>query len=211
MVVSDVPIDTFSELKTSIADFLNRADLTAVIPSFIALAEADINRQVRDWRMEKRVIGDIDTRFSSIPTDWVETMRFHLTGGGTSALTLISHAALLEEKERAEDAGGRPRYYAMTGAQFEFFPVPDGTYPSELVYLGKIPALSDAAPTNWLLTNYPDVYLYGSLAHSAPYLKEDERVTIWANLYQSAVDSLNQASDAARYSGRGLKMKTRGY
>lgn len=49
-------ITTYTELKSAIADFLNRDDLETVAPTFIALAEADINRRLRHWRMEKRAI-----------------------------------------------------------------------------------------------------------------------------------------------------------
>jgi hypothetical protein len=97
----------------------------------------------------------------------------------------------------------------MTGAQFELYPVPDDIYTGELLYFAKIPALSDAATTNWLLTDSPDAYLYGALVHSAPYLKDDARIQVWAALYQSAIDNLNASSDNARHSGTGLRMKIR--
>ena len=204
-------ITTYATLKTAIADFLNRDDLTSVIPTFIALAEADMQRKLRHWRMETRATAQLDTQFSAIPADWVETIRFYLTTGETSRLELISQAELIDRKEADSNVNGRPNYYAMTGAQFELYPIPDGTYASELLYFAKIPALSDSATTNWLLTNAPDVYLYGALIHSAPYLKDDARIQIWAALYQSAIDNLNNSSNDARHSGTGLRMKIRSF
>ena len=56
-----MPITTYTELKAAIADFLNRDDLSAVVPTFISLAEADIQRRVRHWRMEKRSTAELDT------------------------------------------------------------------------------------------------------------------------------------------------------
>jgi hypothetical protein len=202
-------ITTYALLKTAVADFLNRDDLTSVVPTFIALAEADMQRKVRHWRMEKRATAQLDTQFSAIPSDWVETIRFYLTTGETSRLELISQAELLDRKQAASAVVNRPRYYAMTGAQFELYPVPDDIYTGELLYFAKIPALSDAATTNWLLTDSPDAYLYGALVHSAPYLKDDARIQVWAALYQSAIDNLNASSDNARHSGTGLRMKIR--
>jgi len=70
--------------------------------------------------------------------------------------------------------------------------------------------LSDTNSDNWLLLEAPDVYLYGALLHSAPYLAEDQRVAVWAQLYSAAVMQLNEASESARYSGSGLTMKVRG-
>jgi hypothetical protein len=204
-------ITTYATLKTAVADFLNRDDLTSVVPTFIALAEADMQRKVRHWRMETRSTAQLDTQFSAIPSDWVETIRFYLTTGETSRLELISQAEMIDRKEADSNVTGRPYYYAMTGSQFELYPVPDGTYAGELLYYAKIPALSDSATTNWLLTNAPDAYLYGALIHSAPYLKDDARIQIWAALYQSAIDGLNTSSNDARHSGTGLRMKIRSF
>lgn len=204
-------IANYSQLKTAVADFLNRDDLTSVVPTFIALAEADMQRKVRHWRMETRSTAQLDTQFSAIPSDWVETIRFYLTTGETSRLELISQAEMIDRKEADSNVTGRPYYYAMTGSQFELYPVPDGTYAGELLYYAKIPALSDSATTNWLLTNAPDAYLYGALIHSAPYLKDDARIQIWAGLYQSAIDGLNTSSNDARHSGTGLRMKIRSF
>jgi hypothetical protein len=204
-------ITNYATLKTAIADFLNRDDLTSVVPTFIALAEADIQRKVRHWRMETRSTAQLDTQFSAIPSDWLETIRFYLTTGETSRLELISQAEMIDRKEADGNLSGTPAYYAMTGAQFELYPVPDGTYAGELLYFAKVPALSDSATTNWLLTNAPDAYLYGALIHSAPYLKDDARIQVWAALYQSAIDSLNDSSNDARHSGTGLRLKIRSF
>jgi hypothetical protein len=66
------------------------------------------------------------------------------------------------------------------------------------VFYSKIPALSDSNTTNWLLTASPDIYLYGSLMQSAPYLRDDDRVGIWASLYQKAIDDLNISNERTR-------------
>ena len=71
-------ISTYSELKTSIANWLNRDDLTSVIPDFIALNEADMDRRIRHWRMEQRATATIDTRYTALPSDFMEAVRFHL-------------------------------------------------------------------------------------------------------------------------------------
>jgi hypothetical protein len=203
-------IATYDELKTAIADFLNREDLTSAIANFVSLAETGINRRLRHWRMQKRSVAVIDAQYATVPSDWLSSMRFYTTDAGTRPLDLISHAELLDRRSERNDRVGRPTHYAVTGGQFEFFPTPDAAYNAELVYFARVPALSDVAPTNWLLTEAADVYLYGALTHSAPFLAEDARLATWAALYQSALDSLGAASDEARYSGVGLRMKIRG-
>jgi len=204
-------LNTFTALKASIADFLNRDDLTAVIPDFITLAEAQINRDVRHWKMEARSSGQQDPadEYMQIPADWVETIRLHLTGTGTSVVNLISRDAMADKRQGDEDTTGTPMYYTHADGQFQLYPTPNATTDFELLYYQKIPSLSSNAD-NWLLLDSPDVYLYGALLHSAPYLAEDERVAIWAQMYSASVARLNEASESARYSGSGLKLKIRG-
>jgi len=204
-------INTYAGLQSAVADFLNRSDLTATVPTFIALAEADIARRVRHWRMEERVAVSYGAQFEDIPTDWVETISLHLTNAdGPHQLDLASRADLMDLRFRSGDVGGRPIYYAMSANQFELYPKPDEAYAGELLYVAKIPTLSDSATTSWLLTEAPDAYLYGALVHSAPYLKEDARATTWAAMYQSAIDGLNTASNKSKFSGTGLRMKIKG-
>jgi hypothetical protein len=204
-------LTNYTGLKASIADFLNRDDLTSVIPDFVALAEAQINRDVRHWRMEARSSGQQDPadEYMQIPADWVETIRLHLTGTGTSVVNLVSRDAMADKRAAQENAAGTPRMYTHANGQFQLFPTPDATTNFELLYYQKIPSLITNTD-NWLLLEAPDVYLYGALLHSAPYLAEDARLAVWAQLYSAAIQRLNQTSEDAMFSGSGLTLKVRG-
>ena len=205
-------LTTYTELKASLADFLNRDDLTAVIADFITLAESQINRDVRHWKMEARSSGQQagGDEYMQIPADWVESIRLHLTGSGTSAVNLISRDAMADKRGKNEDTSGTPIYYTHADGQFQLYPTPSADTDFELLYIQKLDALSGSNADNWLLLEAPDVYLYGALIHSAPYLVEDERVAIWAQMYSASVARLNEASESARFSGSGLRLKVRG-
>lgn len=190
-------ISTYAQLKAAVSDFLNREDLTAVVPTFIALCEAGLNRNLRHWRMEARAVTALNEPFELLPTDWVETIRFSVVGGGE--IKLVGPSEMMDMKSRQEPAGA-PRFFSITAGQIELHPEPT-TQEGELVYYSKIPALSDAEPTNWLLEIAPDLYLYGSLMHSAPYLKDDPRLGVWGQLYGAALEELNNESKRARLSG----------
>jgi len=204
-------ITTYAELKTAITDFLNRDDIDSVASTFVSLAETDMQRRIRHWRMEKRSTAEIDTQYSAIPADFLEVIRFHVTSGDTKPLELISQAELLDRKRKNLNTSGSPSYYAITAGEIEVYPVPDGTYTAELYYYAAIPALSDSNTTNWLLDAYKDAYLYGSLVHSAPYLKEDGRIQTWAALYANAVDAINAESEKSKFGGAGRRLKIRAY
>jgi len=204
-------ISTYAELQSSIANFLNRDDLTATIPDFIALAESSISNELRHWRMETRAETTLDGQFTGIPSDWLSTIRFHLDNTGTTDVRYLPRAEMQRIRSEQDDATGIPEYYGHNAGQFEVFPTPDGSYSSILLYYAKVPTLSDSATTNWLLTHYPDVYLYGALLHSAPYLKEDQRAQTWAALYTSAVERVNDASSKSTASGSGLRLNIKAY
>jgi len=206
-------ITNYTNLQTTIADFLNRDDLTSVIPTFIQLAEGQMNREVRHYKMEARSNGQQTggDQYMQVPADWLETIRLHLTSSGTSALTLMSRAAIADIRAKNENVSTvLPYYYCHSDGQFELYPTPVEDTDFELLYYQKIPNLSSSVTTNWLLTDAPDVYLYGALLHSAPYLAEDARVAVWAQMYSAAVQNVNNASEKARYSGSGMTLKVRG-
>ena len=204
-------ITNYTNLQSTIADYLNRDDLTSIIPTFIQLAESQLNRDVRHYEMEARstAVQDAGDEYMQVPSTWIENIRAHVQGGGTTPLNLISRAAMADKRAGQNDTSGRPQYYCMADGQFQLYPTPDAEYTIELLFYEKIPALSSSS-TNWLLEEYPDAYLYGSLMHSAPYLAEDERTTVWTQLYAAAVQRLNQSSEQARMSGSGLTLKVRG-
>jgi len=204
-------ITTYAELKSSIANWLNRDDLTSVIPDFISLTEAGINRDLRHCKMVNRVDATLDSRYVQMPADWIETVRFGITSGTTYRLELISRDDMLEYRERNSDVAGRPRFYANIGDTIEVFPTPDGEYTMQLQYYAKTPELSDSNADNWLLRDAPDVYLYGALIQSAPYLNDDARAETWAALYSAAMQSLQKASDDTRFAGSGLRMRVTSY
>lgn len=204
-------LTTYDELKDSIADFLNRDDLTSVIPDFITLAEADMNRGLRHWRQEKRSTAELDTQYSAIPADFMEAIRFYITSNDTSPLELISQSEMVDRRYRSGDTSGKPAYYAVTAGEIEVYPTPDGTYDAELYYYSRITALSASNTSNWVLEYFPDAYLYGALVHSAPYLKDDARTQVWASLYANAISAINAESEKSKFGGSGRRMKIRSY
>ena len=203
----------YTDLKAEIAEFLNRDDLTSIIPTFISLAEAEFQRVIRHWKMEQRATGQQTggDQYMQIPADWLETIRMHIVGSGTSAITMQSRAAIADIRAKNEDVSTKaPYYYCHADSQFELYPTPAEDTDIELLYYQKIPVLSASNATNWLLDEAPDLYLYGALKHSAPYLAEDARVAVWKDLYSEAVLGTNIAAERSRYSGSGMTLKLRG-
>ena len=191
-------LGTYSDLLASTADFLNRSDLTSVIPDFVTMAEADLNRTLRVREMSVRTRAPIDSQYVKLPADFLGMRNIDLL---TDPITPMTYKNLQNlDIHRVGDATGKPIYYSIMQNNIEFAPVPDGDYTIEIVYYQKVPPLS-ANTTNWLLDAHPDAYLYGTLQHSAPYLQSDERVGIWAGKYMQIIEQITTSDEKAKFSG----------
>ena len=194
---------SYDGLKASLADFLNRTDLAAAIPDFIRLAEAQMTRRfagrVRQGlpvprRLIQRADAAIDqgTEYIAAPTDFHGPIDFVLQASPEIVLDYLD-AANLQQQKQADRVRGAPRWYAIVGGELQLYPAADQDYTGELTYIARVPALSAANTGNWILTDYPDAYLYGALVQSAPYLRDDARTTTWGTLFTAALDDICNA------------------
>lgn len=206
-------ITNYSELKSALADWLNRSDLEAVIPSFISLAEAQFNRdeRLRTRQSMVRATATFDQQYEALPADYLEMANLQINGQVPfGKLQFVSLNQIDNYKDKFT-TNGVPKYYTIVGNQIELLPIPGASYEAEMVYYAKIPALSDTNTTNWLLTLHPDVYLYGALIQSAPYLKDDDRVTVWMGMYDKLLEDIEVADERSLYAGSTIKVRTRAF
>jgi len=193
---------SYDGLKAVIADFLNRADLAAVIPDFITLAEAQmtrrlVGRQNHGLPIPRRLIGRSDadllagTEFVAVPGDFHGPVEFVLQENPEIVLDYLDPTTF-QQWRRARALTGAPAYYTVVGGEFQLCPVADKAYTAELTYVRRFPALSGST-SNWILSDYPDAYLYGALVQAAPYLKDDGRVATWGSLFTTALDDICNA------------------
>jgi hypothetical protein len=207
-------IATYSDLRSAVADWLNRSDLTSVIPSFISLAEAGFNKD-ENLRLKPSIVradATLDGQYEALPSDYLEMLNLQILASNPDHrklqfLTMNQY----DEYQASYTNNGLPLYYTIVGNQIRLLPNPDTSYTAEMVYYAKIPALSDSNTTNWLLTAHPDIYLYGTLIQSAPYLKDDSRTAIWADLYRKAVEDAHRADDRALFAGAVLKSRAKSF
>ena len=204
-------LTTYTELKTSIGDWLNRTDLTSAIADFISLAEAQIERQLRTRQMITRSNADISTEYAALPSDFLETKSFKLTSTNPVTPLVFQTIDALDDLSRTFSAASRPKYFGIVGGQVRVVPIPDATYTTELVYYANLSKLSSTVSSNWLLSASPDIYLYGSLLQAAPYLQDDARIPVWASLYDKALTDLQLADDRGATSGGAMSARARSF
>lgn len=199
-------ITTYSELQTAIANWLDRDDLTDRIPEFIALAEARFIRKIKHWRMEGRATANTvaSTRTMALPSDYYSMRNLKLNNGSyTDVLEYMSPSVLYEG---SSTTGGTPKYYTIQGNQIALEPIPDTAYEIEIDYI-SFDVLSDSNTTNWLLTNYPDIYLLGSLVMGEAFMVNDERVPGIKAALDEAMKELDRDDKAGRWNGTPLTIR----
>lgn len=198
----------YGQLKTSIAAELARTsdtDFTAKVPDFVRLFEVNIQRDLLHRRQQTSDTLTLAASGTSatLPTDFLSAEAVILQSTPLKALVSKTIYDLFQEYPNTTTA--QPVAYAIQGGSMLIRPPADQAYSITLHYYQALTALDDDADTNWLLTNYPDVYLYGSLVHSAPYLEDDARLQVWIGLYDRAVGALKGESARAIYSGSPIK------
>ena len=206
-------ISNYSELQTAVANWLDRDDLAARIPEFIALCEARFNRSLRIRAMETLDIS-VDTVSGTstvaLPTGYVQMRDISLI---TSPITQLQYVTPeIMNRLNAGSFTGKPETYTIIANNILFGPTPDAVYDISMLYYKTFDALTDAAPTNWVITNAPDVYLYGALLEAEPFLMNDQRVQLWATALTQSITTLQEQDNKDRHSGSALRvMNTGGY
>ena len=200
-------ITTYTELKTSIADWLNRTDLTSVIPDFITFAEHRINGDVRIKEMEDRQTATASTtsRYLALPTRFLEMKRLQLNTSPVHILQFVPHQQIEDFYRAGPD---EPDYYTIIGSELEFDTTPDSAYTVEMSLWVQCDALSGSVATNAILTNYPNIYLYASMLEAEIYLQNDARAALWEQKYINAVEIANRKDRAGRRSAGPLIMRS---
>lgn len=194
-------ITTYDELKTAIRNWSNRGDLSTISSDLITLAEARMNR---DLLISERITEDSGTVADPVvvPADYWSPKEMVISrGGGETVLRMVS----LEEFSMHKDSGGYAAVFAEYQGGLIVAPTATGDY--ILRYYAKIPALSDSNTTNWLLTKYPDLYLWASLAETGVYINSDGRAGMYEGKYQQALAAIMLDDEKRRFGGSILRQR----
>ena len=191
-------ITTYAELQAAAANWLVRADLTARIPEFIALAEARLNRVLRARlaETEQALTMTVGARTIALPAGFAEPLALWIAGPvARKGLRFVEPSLLC-----VSSLAGEPQAWSVDGANLAFERPCDQAYGFVLRYLAKF-ALSGAQPTNALLNDYPDAYLFATLCEAAPFLRDADLASAYEGRLQTTLAEIN-AKDARSRSPR---------
>jgi hypothetical protein len=199
-------IASFNDLKTTVANYLGRSDLTSVIPDFITLAEIRLSRQLRLRQMMTlaTLTTTGGTSTVSLPSDFLSIRDLYIDQNPRQSLSYLSPSSFTRDARATES--GLPVFYTQRGSDLELAPIPDTNYTVKILYYAKPAALSDSNQTNIFTDNCIDALLYGSLVEAEPYLMNDARLAVWTQLYANAVQALAESDNTSEYAGVPLSM-----
>lgn len=159
----------YDTLKTTLASYSFRDDLTALMSTFIMLAESRANRELRCYQMEEVATSTPTDEFLALPADFLAIKALQLNTSPQIQLQYVSQSVM----DSFGVTTGTPARYTLSDNQIEINPTAEGQSVS-LTYYKNIPALSDSNTTNWLLAAYPDYYIEACLMQIKKYERDPE-------------------------------------
>lgn len=195
-------ITDYSTLKTAVADYLARSDLSGFVPNFIQNCESSIYKNLRIRAMENALSVTISGGVAALPTSpvFLELKYAYVNTSPIQSLDRVPPDQIYSRYPARSGTASIPRDIAVEGSNFIFGPYP-GDYAIRGIYYGRLTALSDSNTTNWFTTYAPDLLLYGSLLEAQPFLMNDARIAVWQTFYQRAYDAVANEEKRQRSSG----------
>ena len=197
---------SYTTLKSTIADYLARSDLTSQIPDFITLAENRLRRDLRIRQMLKYVTTNTVAGDGTValPSDFLAMRDLHIETNPVSVIEYQSPSNFFRNARTTDS--GLPTMYTVLATEFKFAPVPDSAYTLHMLYYAAPTYLSSTNSSNAFLANCPDLLLYAALGEVEPYLMNDERLQTWASLYQRGLDSISSSDESGEFASSPLSI-----
>ena len=203
-------LTNYTELKASIANWLNRTDLTTEISEdFITLAEADFNAKLRVREMINQSTLTINAETVALPTGFLQIRDLYILQSNTKyPLRYVTPVQM--DQLSGTSTQGLPTVYTILGSNLRFSPKPDQSYSGIMNFYKSFDALSDSNTSNFILTSHPAIYLYGSLFHASNFLGgvNPNQTALWQQMYATALERLEQNDREDQFSGSPLQIRS---
>lgn len=197
---------TYDSLVADVEAYLERTDAATIskIPTFVMLAEQQIATQIK-------FLGNLTVNESTMtasdpviakPARWHKTVSFNITVGGVRQPVLLRKYEYIREYWPDASLTGVPKFYCDYDYDHWLIgPTPNSAYTFEVLYYERVQPLDSSNQSNWFTQYAPQALLYGSLLQAMPFLKNDERISMWRTEYDIAMSSL-KSEDTLRIADR---------
>ena len=190
-------ITSYSTLKTAIAAWAHRSDLTDVIDDFIDIAESHFNRELRVSQQETSTDLDVSTGSVDLPADCAAIRNIKLLTSPVMELVYVTPA----EMDRLADNSTDVLRYTILADKIVLNAASSTNI--RVIYYAKLTELSDSNTSNWLLETHAEAYLYGALAEVFKYSMDDEQAAKYAGMFNESIAGIKRL-DSYRKSGQSM-------
>lgn len=195
---------SYSALVSAVPEWLDGQIDEAQVPGWFGLVDDEINRRLAVAPVRPQMTRypiTLNEEYIEIPADFMKEVAIDfLDGTERKSIRFVDWTGLADDAandlpdcwlyDTAPTYSGAPEVAAIINGEMRLFPVPDATYPGTLLYHARLPGLSAANETNWLVLSHCDVYLYGLLYHANAFLPDQEKAAAWLGLFNSRLDQV---------------------
>jgi hypothetical protein len=193
-------ISTYAELQTALENWSHRTDLTSVLPDFIVLAEAKLNRELRTRQMELETTLTPTAGVCTLPTDYLSLRRAYIN---TSVPVELEYLPPEQFRLKYPVTAGGSKYFTIEGESLLL--ADRGSTAVKILYYQTLPDLATNS-TNWLLTAHPDLYLSAAMAELSDYIKDNNGVQKWNAKAVALLESVKGSDWLGKYSGSAMRV-----
>lgn len=180
----------YTTLKSGVADYLHRDNLTTQIPGFIELAEAYLFRELNVQELQVSVAGTtLAGGYGTLPSDFGSVSKITVSHG--SWTTNLNYMAVADVPSTVNT---HPQHYSLENNQIRIIGAGVGQAYT-LFYTPKILPLSASVATNWILTNASELYLYASCLEAARYLRDAGEIATLSQSVSLALESVRRFAE----------------
>jgi len=180
----------FTTLKSGVADYLHRDDLTSQIPGFIDIAEAYMFRELNVQELQVSVAGvTIAGGYATLPADFAAVARITVSHG-----SLTTNLDYLAVPNVSSTLDAHPEFYSLENNKIRIIGAGAGQAYT-LFYTPKILQLSASVATNWILDNASDLYLYASCLEAARFIRDAGEIATLSQSVTMAMEAVKRFSE----------------
>lgn len=193
----------YMDLQAAVTNWIHRSDLASMIPDFIALAEKRINGDL-NARLQDTVATLSTTAGTStvlVPADMIDIRSLVLLSSPNTVLDYLTPDQF--NTQYAYQLTGSPRAFTVIGGSIYLGPIPDAVYPVQMTYRAQLPSLATNG-TNYLMTQYPAVYLNATMVEALDYIRDLEKHALWKTKYLESIATVNSVD---WYSGSTMRVR----
>ena len=191
-------------LEAVVADYLNRTDLSSQITDAVTLCAARLKRAEACQTLTSQSLT-LDAATVSLPSDFQRAHSLFYDGSYSAygPIEITSHERVASYRGQFGPSG-MPQVAAILYDALELYlaPTPSVSYTATLIY--------DAGVTQaTLLSDFPDLYLYGTLIEMAPFIRDDDRIPMWEQRFQTALEEVRRYNERATWRGNSPVIRPR--